>query len=100
MEIENSFGQTALLLCYNFHGGIFFKEMFTAGADFHATDADNNTLLHYAAQKGDRMGAGWLVKFFMLDVTKTNSWGATALDIAIFMAKMTFDPQGLLNEVE
>ena len=127
--MKNSYGETALLMSYiNPRTSRNFKIMellIEFGADVFTTDAQNSTLLHYAAHKTDFSGASWIISMAGMDIVqKENTYGYTALDLAvietlswqnydrrrensyldqnkrtdqILRTKQIFDPEGILS---
>ena len=127
--MKNSYGETALLMSYiNPRTSRNFKIMellIDFGADVFTTDAQNSTLLHYAAHMNHFSGASWIISMAGMDIVqKENTYGYTALDLAvietlsmqnyyrrrensnfdqnkrtdqILRIKQIFDPQGILS---
>ena len=86
--MKNSYGETALLMSYiNPRTSRNFKIMellIEFGADVFTTDAQNSTLLHYAAHMIDFSGASWIISMAGMDIVqKENTYGYTALDLAV-----------------
>ena len=88
--MKNSYGETALLMSYiNPRTSRNFKIMellIEFGADVFTTDAQNSTLLHYAAHMiaYDFSGASWIISMAGMDIVqKENTYGYTALDLAV-----------------
>ena len=86
--MKNSYGQTVLLLCYmeprRYGAHMMMVKLIGSGADVTTTDAQNHTMLHYAAYHQHLIRATWILSMTGMDiVAKEDIYGNTALDIAV-----------------
>ena len=63
---------------------MMMERLIELGADVTATDAQNHTMLHFAAYHRHGTGATWILSMTGMDiVAKEDIYGNTALDIAV-----------------